>query len=599
MCGITGCLQKKKAMVTVIGALHRLQNRGYDSAGVCCLHQNKLIIQKYISDSKQNAIDSINMDPISRFDTDIAIGHTRWATHGPKTVQNAHPHFDDTRRFSLVHNGIIENYQTLRSTLLQHNYQFYGQTDSEVAVKFLHFLIEHGGDIRAFHQSLQGSWAIIYMDSKQPNKLFFLKNGSPLIIGFNKDKDKIMFASELTGFDKDITKYHVIEDGDYGFVTVKKRAIVNSTKQYQQKMVPHSLFETTLGEYPHWTLKEIHDQPWAIRQLIQSRLVKEKLFFPELNTLPVKNSDHFIFLGCGTSYHAACTALPFFKKFSGATMEVIDGSDFEPEDIPPERNTLLILLSQSGETKDLYRALTIGKKHHLPSIGIINVENSLIARQVDAVLYLKAGREHAVASTKSFTNQVVMLLMLSLWLSSEEQPDTKKYLRDMKNLPQDYERIIKLSLTEIPKMVPLFHGQNHCFILGKGMNEWIAKEGALKIKEISYIHAEGFSASALKHGPFALLTEKIPVILLANDDRYNHIISNATSEIKSRKATTIHITNKFSMADTDQLFYYDTQSNLFPLLSIVPLQVLAYYLALEREHHPDYPRNLAKVVTVD
>ena len=630
MCGISGCVNKKTAMVSAVNALNKLQNRGYDSAGICTVKKNKLLIKKYVSDCGENAISSIKSDPLSCIKCNIAIGHTRWATHGAKTVLNAHPHHDDQYRFSMVHNGIIENYLELKNELVANGYQFYGQTDTEIVVKYLDYVVNNGNDYSYLSKCLKGSWAILFVDILEPNKIFFLKNGSPLIIGFDNNKSKIMLVSEFIGFDSDIESYFIVGDNDHGYVTLSDDvcSYYNSTKHTIIAIPPDIILEEHPDPFPYWTIKEINDQPKALTDLIQSRIYPQKpsnenqlenqlkdqlvdseymVRFPEFDCIKndVLNVEHLIFLACGTSYHAAQIGARFFKElYSNFTIEVIDGADFEEIDIPSNRRTMMVLLSQSGETKDLYRTLVIGKERGIRTIGIINVENSLIAREVDVCLYLKAGREHAVASTKSFSNQVIMLLMVALWMNQNndllDKKIKKKYYDAIMNIAVEYSEIITKAVTEMPSIVPLFNNKSDCFILGKHLNEWIAKEGSLKIKEISYIHSEGFSAAALKHGPFALLTEGTPIILLANDDCFYSKIENVTAEVKSRLATVIHITNKKVVSDkVDFSFYYETSSILFPLLSIVPLQVLAYELSLDRGNNPDYPRNLAKVVTVE
>lgn len=616
MCGISGCLVGNGcAMNGVLQALNKLQNRGYDSAGIATILDNKLFIKKSVSRPGENAMEDINNDPLANVTCQIAIGHTRWATHGPKTMENAHPHTDDDMRFSIVHNGIIENYMELKEELLNVGYQFYGQTDTEIVVKYLHYLMDNGKTYSDLYKHMKGSWDILILDTLEPKKIYFSKNGSPLIIGFDKSKSKVMFVSELVGFDPDITEYFPISDNDFGSVSINDsicEIITNLT--YVSKPITNLITETTPSPYSHWTLKEINDQPIALSRLLLNRIkysdnLGYDIIFPELESFSndLYKVEHLIFLACGTSYHAAQIGVKFFKELqSNMTMEVIDGADFEDIDIPKNRNTMLVLLSQSGETKDLYRALVIGKAHGTKSIGLINVEDSLIAREVDCCLYLKAGREHAVASTKSFTNQVVMLLLFALWMnsreiSSKDQTNLRsKYFSALIKLSCDFDQIIKKSSIEIPNMLGLFKDQNNCFILGKNICEWIAKEGSLKIKEISYIHAEGYSAAALKHGPFALLTDNIPIILLANNDKFFSKIENVTSEVKSRCAKVIYITNKLVHSDNiDYQFFYDTDSVLFPLLTIVPLQILSYHLSLDRGNHPDYPRNLAKVVTVE
>lgn len=614
MCGISGCIVNDgTAMCSVMNSLSKLQNRGYDSAGICTIINNKLVIKKSVSKEGENAMQNIKSDPLANITCNLAIGHTRWATHGPKTLENAHPHYDDEMRFSMIHNGIIENYMELKKELLKNGYQFYGQTDTEVLVKYLHFLLKNGKDYSDLNKCLCGSWAILFMDKLQPNKIFFMKNGSPLIVGFNKFKSKMMFVSELIGFDSDIENYFVISDNEYGYVYLDNHITnIKLTKSYETIPITNTITEVSPNPYQHWTLKEINDQPRALLELISERLncpentdiVDSKLNFPEFE--PIKEDlikvNHIIFLGCGTSYHAAQMGVKFFKEFrTNITTEVIDGADFDEIDLPPNKNIILVLLSQSGETKDLYRALQVGKENNIKSIGIINVEKSLIAREVDCCLYLRAGREHAVASTKSFTNQVIMLLFIAMWMNPKMNPELKsKYIHALKKLPDDFYQIITKSTNEITNILNYFKNQNNCFILGKNICEWTAKEASLKIKEISYIHAEGFSAAALKHGPFALLTKDIPIILLANNDKFCCKIENVAAEVKSRCANIIYITNKLIQSDNiNYLFYFKTDSVLFPLLSIVPLQILAYYLALDRGNHPDYPRNLAKVVTVE
>jgi glutamine---fructose-6-phosphate transaminase (isomerizing) len=333
------------------------------------------------------------------------------------------------------------------------------------------------------------------------------------------------------------------------------------------------------------------------------RIANNKIVLNELNNINLQDAEHLIFLGCGTSHYASITGAHFFREFSiNKTIDIIDAAEFQSNMIPFNKKTILIVLSQSGETRDVVYALEIGKKYGLQSIGLINVEYSLIGREVDIPLYLKAGKENAVASTKCFTNQVIMLLIIAIYINqSSPNPNISlinKYIHDLNNLSTDYTTLINKSMIECDNFVSQFNNHPSCFILGKNINEPVAKEASLKFKEIGYIHAEGCSASALKHGPFSLLYPNMPVVIIIPDDEFYPKMISITQEIKARMANIIHITNSQSISDKN-VFFYNTKSLLFPLMSIVPLQILAYKIALSKNINPDYPRNLAKVVTVE
>lgn len=559
MCGIVGCINiQGKTMASVVRALQILQNRGYDSVGICTI-TDKMVVEKQISSDTVSAMDQITKSELQNLDTRIAIGHTRWATHGAKTIENCHPHFDETKRYALIHNGIIENYRELKGEEF-----YYGETDSEIAAKGF---AKYG--LQVF-EKFQGTWAILVLDEKNPQRLIVAKNGSPLLMGINADKSKVMLVSEIAGFDLDIVQYAVIPDGSVDVIEITETGI--DYPGYPLQSIDAKIFEQCPDPYAHWMLKEIHDQPQVAQMISQM-------------TLPhVEKPEHLIMSACGTSLHAAMIGATYFKESQDFSVSVIDGADLSARDFLKHKDNLLIVISQSGETRDLYRALQIAKEFRVRTLGIVNVEGSLIAREVDTVIYTRAGRENAVASTKSFLAQVLVLKRLA-----NQTCD----LVDLSSKIFDATRVLS------PSILDVFQNKPSCFLLGKNQYEWVAKEGALKIKEVAYIHAEGYGASALKHGPFALIEQGTPIIVLCNKDDYYPKIVNVINEVKSRQAVVIAITNTDLPDIVDHCIRIDIDPELFEMVAIIPLQLLAYQLAVYHKHNPDYPRNLAKVVTVD
>jgi glucosamine--fructose-6-phosphate aminotransferase (isomerizing) len=541
MCGIYGIVSTN-IYQQIIKGLSQLQNRGYDSAGICVL------------DGSLNVIKSADPEPLhilakEHLSGHIGMGHNRWATHGGNTYENTHPHLSNDRSWAIVHNGIIENYEELKTMLS--GYTFYSQTDSEVICNLLQY--NYKGNVynaiqKTIHM-LRGSYALIILTTYE-EKMYCVKQQSPLLVGY--DGDKVIVTSEKSGFCYDV-KYIILKEND---ICIIDRDMIMTNYTYPE--YDHIAGKEATHTYPHWTLKEIHEQPEAVLRIRQQRF--------DLDV------DNIILLGCGTSYYAGQYGMHFFKQSRRYTVQAFEGADFTEADIPKGK-TAYIFISQSGETIDLYQCLKIARGI---TIGIINVEDSLLARELDHVMYCNAGKEVGVASVKSFTNQVVCLALLA------------GFEVDLAQLSADIQTTIDRAIPVCKKMA----STPNLFLIGKGTDEVVVREGALKLKEISYIHAEGYSASSLKHGPFALLDEHMPVILL---ELTPASMSNCYHEIKSRKSPIFYITNR----ENDLADLVIPENKMFAsLLGVIPLQLLAYYISVSKGINPDKPKNLAKVVTV-
>ena len=605
MCGIIAGIYENVYDILLMG-LNQLQNRGYDSAGICTLVNNNFEMIKRASSDEITAIEYLKNSSLKG---NIGIGHTRWATHGAKTDINSHPHISNCENFVLVHNGIIENYKELKDFLIKNDYIMKSQTDTEIIVNLLsyHYKITQNIEISIEKtiEKLEGTWGLVIMCKYKPDTLYVTRNGSPILVG-NDDKN-VIITSEQSGFCNKMDNYFALNNNDICIISYISKINITTKDTYILNKVLTNNNELTPEPYDHWMIKEIYDQEVASLRAIKlgSRLMennKVRLGGLQEKVKELENIDNLILLGCGTSYNAGNFAIYYFKdlcKFN--SVQIIDGADFNILDVPKKGRTCLILLSQSGETKDLHRCINIAKEYELYTIGVINVVDSLIAREVNCGSYLHAGREVAVASTKSFTSQVIVLVMIAVWFSQTYYPHEniekrKIIIEDLHNLNKDIKKTLE-TRNKVKELVNIFNNKNSCFILGKGRGESIAKEGSLKIKEISYIHAEGYSTSSLKHGPFALLEPEFPVILLCPNDTYYGKSMNAYEEIKSRHASIIKITNNGE--ENKYTIKIPNNNTFLHLLMIIPLQFLSYELALERGLNPDMPRNLAKVVTVE
>ena len=610
MCGISGVITNLfNTHDLLMYGLKQLQNRGYDSAGICTLNDNILKINKYASNS-ENALILLDRTKDLHKDSTIGIGHTRWATHGGKTDINSHPHISSDYKFALVHNGIIENYKEIKEMLIEEKYIFSSETDSEVIVNLLAYNYRETKDvIESINLTigvLHGTWGLAIICIDKPDEIYCTRNGSPLLVG--QSDNYAMVVSEQSAFTHLITEYIVLKNMDVCVIKKNKSVITIETRHiYKLSKKNHADCSETSDPYPYWTLKEIYEQTESVKRatgykgrILSASSVKIGGF--DLHMDELINLDNLILLGCGTSYNACMLGMHYFKDLCDFNcIQVIDGADFSMRDVPKIGRTGLVLLSQSGETKDLHRCITIAKQNSLFTIGVVNVVDSLISREVDCGCYLNAGREVAVASTKSFTSQCIVLSLMAIWFSQHSNLCFYKrlqYLRDLEQLSADVSLLLSTIEDEIERILPLFENQTSCFVLGKGQSESVAHEGSLKIKEISYIHCEGYSTSSLKHGPFALLCEKFPVVLIAPDDEHFIKNENAYNEIKSRNANVIWITDK-DMKNMKNVIQIPTNKTYNSLLSVIPLQMLAYKLSVSKGINPDMPKNLAKVVSVE
>ena len=614
MCGIVGIItNENKCVDCLLNGLKNLQNRGYDSAGICSIQNQQFILDKYASNDNCSALSKLDDIKDKHIASKIGIGHTRWATHGGKTDANSHPHISSDNKFAIVHNGIIENFATLKDTLIKEGYTFKSQTDSEVVANLLaHNYKKTNNVISTINETitqLEGTWGLVIMCVDNEDELYCTKNGSPLLIG--QTENYVMATSEQSGFNEKIKNYIVLNN--YDVCVIKKdinKITIQTNHIYNLKPITNDQSISSPSPYSHWTLKEIYEQKESTLRAISfgGRIVSNesvKLGGLERQKEKLLELENIILLGCGTSYHASLLGAYYLKDLCNFnTVQVVDGAEFNINDVPKKGKTGLILLSQSGETKDLHRCIQIAKTNNLFTIGVVNVVDSLIAREVDCGCYLNAGKEVAVASTKSFTSQSIVLSMIAVWFSQNcniNKEKRIKYISDLYNLNFCISELFNNLEKNIENMVPLFDNNHSCFVLGKGQSEAIAHEASLKIKEISYIHSEGYSSSSLKHGPFALLCDKFPVILIMPNDEHYAKNVNAYHEIKSRNANILVITNK-EFKDTNtrtNIIYIPFNETYNSLLSVIPLQILAYKLSVSKGINPDMPKNLAKVVTVE
>lgn len=596
----------------LLEGLHILQNRGYDSAGIATVTASgELVTSKFASrGSTSDSIDLLKEEAPKVHGKDSSgIAHTRWATHGGKTDQNAHPHSDQKNRIALVHNGTIENYAELKAELQKYGVTFKSQTDSEVIAQLVGFYLDQDmaplAAVKKTLSRLEGTWGLAIMHKDAPDQIIAARNGSPLVIGIGTD---CMFvASEVSAFSRQTTQYIALKDGEVAVVRSKGHEMDLSRVEEAHKeeilMSP--------DPYPHWTIKEIYDQPAAIARTMgyggrftEAGLVK--LGGLDDNKARLLGVQNLVFAACGTSLFASMYGAQLFRDLSCFnTANTIDAAEVVPESFPRSQGGVIVV-SQSGETKDTHRAAVASQDMHLPVISVVNQVGSLIARTTGCGVYLNAGREHAVASTKAFTTQVTAMALMGGWFAQNrtdaDQAKRELLMDAVHRLPiyagialKSHQRCREIAARLVAKK------PQHMFVLGKGYSEPIAKETALKIKEITYIHAEGFGGGALKHGPFALLEEGTPVILFIMNDRHAELMRIAAAEVHARGAFNIIITDKPELAAgvADEVLVVPSNGPLTALVATIPAQLLAYEISVAKGINPDKPKNLAKAVTVD
>ncbi|AET72960.1 D-fructose-6-phosphate amidotransferase [Phaeocystis globosa virus 12T] len=625
MCGIVLILSKTKdcVMSNILKSLKLIQNRGYDSMGICYYDEitNEYKIKKHASNNVSDCYNILSSSIVSnKIESHIAFGHTRWATHGEKSDLNAHPHTSKYGNIILVHNGIINNFMEIKLKLINNGFTFYSGTDTEVIANLIeYYLLNEGNTIEKAIQNatteLRGTWALVITYTKEAGSYYITKKGSPLIMGSN-EKHTIC-TSETSGFANLMTKYIVVDDDDIIKITNEKyESIIEPNHYYSIKNVYDDEIIDTCEPYNHWMIKEIMEQQETILKAYGhgSRIDGYNVRLGGLSQIFEKsqNIEYILLIGCGTSYNAGLMGEIYFNsnnKF--ISIKCIDACDFSSKAIPKinKSKVLCIFLTQSGETVDVYKCLSVCKSVGCNTMGIINKRDSLIARDVDCGVYLNAGVEVSVASTKSFTSMIVVLSLVEMWFNTDVYANYKKMnsLRFVSNtltqLLYNYQ-----ILKSIDDLVGVIYKQNinNIFILGKGKLYPIAREASLKIKEVSYIHSESFSAGSLKHGPLALLDNTNLTILMIDYDDYKSYenLKSTYYEITARKTNIFVITNSIEV--TTQLNIDNGKFLLIPredyyneILFIVTLQYMAYQLAVIKGLDPDKPRNLAKVVTVE
>ena len=615
MCGIVGYIGWQKAAPLLLQGLKRLEYRGYDSAGLALMNGSILLVMKQKGSVSGLEVAAEGLSSEMK-DATIGIGHTRWATHGEPSDRNAHPFLNASRDIALIHNGIVENFSALKQELISQGYIFSSDTDSEVLVHLIDRIWKSDSSLdlesatRNALRHVDGAYGICVISSREPDKVIVARKGSPLVIGIGTGE--YFIASDAAPIVEHTNKVVYLSDGELAVVTRDGYTVKSIENIEQAKIVTeldYSLDKIEKGGFEHFMLKEIFEQPEVMKNVMRGRVHPEKglirLGGIEDYLDRLKQAKRIVICACGTSWHAALIGKYLIEEFARIKVEVDYASEFRYRNPIVGVDDVVILISQSGETADTLAALHVAKEKGALVMGICNVVGSTIARETLCGMYTHAGPEIGVASTKAFTAQVVMLYMLALSLSKGRtisHDEIALHLRELSTLPEKASRILELD-SQIKGIAEHFKDAKNALYLGRGYNFPVALEGALKLKEISYIHAEGYPAAEMKHGPIALIDKDMPVIFIATrDSTYAKILSNL-EEVCSRKGRVIAIANEgdkeVSRLAENVIFIPASSAPLSPLLTVIPLQLLAYHIATLRGCNVDRPRNLAKSVTVE
>ena len=609
MCGIVGYIGKREAAPLILESLRKLEYRGYDSAGIAVLNGGHVIVRRCEGKLK-NLATMLDRDPMAGT---VGIGHTRWATHGRPSETNAHPH--RAGDVVVVHNGIIENYLELKEQLTKRGTKFTSETDTEIVAHLVDEKVAKGMDfleaVRRSLREIRGSYALLFLNQRDPRRLVVAKNSTPIVVG--RGEGETFIASDIPALLEHTRKVAFLEDGELAEVAVDSLRIYDAKGKSLQRPFKEITWDAVAARkdgYRHFMLKEIHDQPRAVADTFRGRISLKKgevsLEGIALTAEQVRRVNRIHLVACGTAWHACLIGKFMLEEIAQIPAEVDYGSEFRYRSPLMDPRSLLLMVSQSGETADTLAAVEIARRKKAKVLSICNVVDSSIPRKSDGVLYTHAGPEISVASTKAFTTQVTALYLLAVALGRRRgalsSAQAKKFLADLMHLPHWIEETLKLG-GEVEALARDLMNNSDFLYLGRGINYPIALEGALKLKEISYIHAEGYPAGEMKHGPIALIDEKMPVVVLLPRDRYFEKTLSNLKEVESRGGKVIILTDEKTIPAEISAFGVLTVPKashfLTPIVLSIPLQMLAYYIAVLRGTDVDQPRNLAKSVTVE